>query len=115
MTFLRPTAAATDWHEVAALYALLEGWRSTPALRVNRAFAVGRAAGPAAGLLLLEHSGEIDPSAYPYVFLVRGSLLAELGRGEEARQALALAEQHARNPQERAQIRAQRDKLGEPP
>lgn len=81
-------------------------------MRVNRAFAVARAAGAAAGLALLESTADIDVSSYPYVFLVRGTLLGELGRIDEARQALELAAQHARNPHERAQIRALCEKLG---
>jgi hypothetical protein len=48
-----------------------------------------------------------DVEAYPYVHLVRGSLLAELGQIDAARQALAHAKEHARNAHERAQIRAQ--------
>jgi RNA polymerase sigma-70 factor, ECF subfamily len=109
------TAAETDWREIAALYALLEGWRPSPAIRVNRAFAVSRAEGAAAGLALLERDGHVDANAYPYVFLVRGTLLGELGRVDEARRALELAEQHARNAQERQQIRVQREKLGAAP
>jgi RNA polymerase sigma-70 factor, ECF subfamily len=106
------TSAQTDWPEIAALYALLERWRPTPAVRVNRAFALARAEGAAAGLALLERSADIDANAYPYVFLVRGTLLGELGRVAEARQALELAERHARNDHEREQIRAQRELLG---
>jgi RNA polymerase sigma-70 factor (ECF subfamily) len=49
-----PTASDTDWTEIARLYELLEIWRPTPVVRVNRAFAVGQAAGPEAGLALLE-------------------------------------------------------------
>jgi predicted RNA polymerase sigma factor len=82
-------------------------------VRVNRAFALTRAEGAAAGLALLERNGEIDANAYPYVFLVRGTLLGELGRIEEAKQVLEQAERHARNPHERLQIRAQREKLEE--
>jgi hypothetical protein len=40
-----PTAEATDWREVAALYALLEERRPTHAVRAQRAFAVARAEG----------------------------------------------------------------------
>ena len=105
------TADETDWREIAALYGLLEGRTPSPAVRVNRAFAVARAEGAAAGLALLENTGEIDASSYPYVFLVRGTLLGELGRVEEAKQTLDRAEQHARNAHERAQICAMREKL----
>jgi RNA polymerase sigma-70 factor, ECF subfamily len=100
------TAEETDWREVAALYALLEGFRPTPAVRVNRAFAVARAEGPAAGLALIDANDIVDVGKYPYVHLVRGTLLGELGRIEEARTSLALADEHARNAHELAQIRA---------
>ena len=100
------TAEETDGREIAALYALLEGFRPTPAVRVNRAFAVARADGPAAGLALIDANDIVDVGKYPYVHLVRGTLLGELGRIEEARTSLALADEHARNAHERAQIRA---------
>ena len=35
-----PTADATEWAEIASLYARLEDFRAAPAVRVNRAFAV---------------------------------------------------------------------------
>lgn len=105
------TAEETDWREIAALYALLEGFRPTPAVRVNRAFAVARAEGPAAGLALIDASDVVGISSYPYVHLVRGTLLGELGRGEEARRSLALADEQARNAHERAQIRARMTNL----
>jgi RNA polymerase sigma-70 factor, ECF subfamily len=104
-------ASDTDWNEIAALYALLESFRPIPAVRVNRAFAVARAHGAARGLALLDEAVGLDVESYPYVHLVRGSLLGELGRLDAARQALARAEEHARNPHERAQIRAQMAKL----
>ncbi len=97
-------AEATDWEEIAALYSLLETFRLTPAVRVNRAFAVGRFEGPAQGLALLEQDLAPDVNSYPYVHLVRGALLQESGRHEEARAALTLAQRHARNAAERAQI-----------
>ncbi len=99
-----PSVDATDWKEIAALYALLERFRLTPAVRVNRAFAVARSEGPSQGLALLEPGAEPDVSGYPYVHFVRGALLAETGRHAEARDALLLARQHARNAAERSQI-----------
>jgi RNA polymerase sigma-70 factor (ECF subfamily) len=97
------TAAETDWPEIAALYSLLERFRPTPAVRVNRAFARGKAKGPAEGLLLLSQT-DIDAMAYPYVHVVRAALLEEAGRTAEARMALEEAVRCARNPHERAQI-----------
>lgn len=101
----------TDWREIASLYSLLESFRLTPAIRVNRAFAVARADGAAAGLALLDGDSATDAAGYPYVHLVRGTLLEELGRVDEARMSLALASQHARNAHERAQIQARIERL----
>jgi RNA polymerase sigma-70 factor, ECF subfamily len=98
------TADETDWVEVAALYALLERARPTPAVRVNRAFALGKAKGPDEGLALLAQP-DIDARAYPYVHLVRGALLADAGRKEDAAVELEKATHSARNEHERRQIR----------
>jgi RNA polymerase sigma-70 factor (ECF subfamily) len=73
-------------------------------VRVNRAFAAARSRGPQAGLALLDDRSTIDPSTYPHVHLVRGTLLAELGRIEEARTSLREAQRVARNRAEAAQI-----------
>ncbi|MEX2282835.1 MAG: sigma-70 family RNA polymerase sigma factor [Gemmatimonadota bacterium] len=108
------SAASTDWREIAALYALLETFRPTPAVRVNRAFAVGQSEGPSVGLALLD-AGEPDVSGYPYVHLVRGALLAEMGRHAQARDALLVAHRHARNAAERAQIENRLAMLGTSP
>jgi RNA polymerase sigma-70 factor (ECF subfamily) len=98
------TSAETDWVEIAALYEQLEMVRPTPAVRVNRAFAVAQAQGPLAGLSLLEQ----DPSvaSYPYVHLVKATLLVEIGEREQAHAHLLEAHRHARNAAERGQIEA---------
>jgi RNA polymerase sigma-70 factor (ECF subfamily) len=104
------TAEDTDWQEIAALYALLEGFRPTPGVRVNRAFALGRAKGAAAGLALLKGS-DIDVHAYPYVHLVRGTLLGEAGECAAAAAELELAIHCARNDHERGQIEERLSRL----
>lgn len=108
------TADATEWAEIASLYALLEGFRPTPGVRVNRAFALGQAKGPAEGLKLLERT-DIDAEAYPYVHLVRGALLAEAGDAGEAAHSLKEAARCARNEHERRQIEARIAQLPSPP
>jgi RNA polymerase sigma-70 factor (ECF subfamily) len=97
------TAAETDWPQIASLYVLLEGFRPTPAVRVNRSFAVGKAKGPREGLLLLSQS-DIDVNTYPYVHLVRAALLEEAGQTADARVALEEAARRARNEHEHRQI-----------
>jgi RNA polymerase sigma-70 factor, ECF subfamily len=106
------TADLTEWREIADLYALLETFRPTPAVRVNRALAVGQADGPTAGLTLLEDGAGPDVSGYPYVHLVRGALLEDLGRLDEARQALTRARESSRNAAEREQIDRRLSALG---
>ncbi|MFO0615010.1 MAG: DUF6596 domain-containing protein [Polyangiaceae bacterium] len=96
---------ATEWGEIASLYAVLERFRPTPAVRVNRAFALGRARGAKEGLDLLAES-DVDTASYPYVHLVRGALLAEANEPELALRALREAARAARNRHERDQIEA---------
>jgi len=49
-----PSAGATDWEEIAALYGRLAELERSPVVDLNHAVAVGFAAGPRAGLALLE-------------------------------------------------------------
>lgn len=107
------SADATEWSEIASLYALLEGFRPTPGVRVNRAFALGRAKGPREGLELLARA-DIDAAAYPYVHLVRGALLADAGDAEAAVRSLREAARCARNEHERAQIERRISRLPAP-
>jgi RNA polymerase sigma-70 factor (ECF subfamily) len=109
-THCRAKAAAdTDWSEIAQLYGLLERARPSAGVRVNRAFAVGRAHGAREGLVLLDGS----VAGYPYAELVRGALLEELGRADEAIAALERAASLARNPHEARQVRERIGRLRE--
>lgn len=103
-------AENTEWAEIAALYALLEGFRPTPVVRVNRAFALGKAKGPSDGLQLLARA-DIDSNSYPYVHLVRGALLADAGESGAAAAELQDAMRHARNEHERRQIQQRLSQL----
>jgi RNA polymerase sigma-70 factor (ECF subfamily) len=104
------TANDTAWDEIAALYAMLERFRPTPAVRVNRAFAVSKAEGPASALALLAQT-DIDASAYPYVHLVQATLLSELGDIDAARASFERAFAGARNEEERMQIQERLQQL----
>jgi RNA polymerase sigma-70 factor, ECF subfamily len=91
-----PTAAGTDWAQVAALYGQLERLVPSAVVRLNRAVAVGMRDGPAVGLALveqLEEAGEL--AGYHLLPATRADLLRRLGRTDEAavayREALALA------------------------
>jgi predicted RNA polymerase sigma factor len=49
-----PTAAATDWPQILALYGMLERLAPNPVVTLNRAVAMAMVRGPAAGLALLD-------------------------------------------------------------
>jgi RNA polymerase sigma-70 factor (ECF subfamily) len=101
------TAADTDWAELAGLYELLERARPSAGVRVNRAFAIGKAHGAGEGLALLDGS----VAGYSYAELVRGALLEELGRDDEAITAFERAASTARNAHEALQIRERIDRI----
>ena len=68
-----PTAADTDWAEIAALYGELARMTGSPVVELNRAVAVAMADGPAAGLALvdaLDASGAL--AGYRYLHPRRG-------------------------------------------
>jgi RNA polymerase sigma-70 factor (ECF subfamily) len=99
-----PSAAETDWQQIASLYELLETMRPSMVVRANRAFAVARAEGPAAGLHALDCDPPEGQCDYPYASLVRGVLLEELGRYDEALVYLESARAGARNAAEVDQL-----------
>ncbi|MBV9415875.1 MAG: RNA polymerase sigma factor [Solirubrobacterales bacterium] len=80
-----PTAAETDWREIAMLYDRLSEISPTPVVLLNRAVAVAMANGPASGLELvdkLEQTGSL--SDYYLLPATRADLLRRLGRSREA-------------------------------
>jgi RNA polymerase sigma-70 factor, ECF subfamily len=80
------TAEDTDWPRIAALYGLLGRVRPSPVVELNRAVAVSRAYGPAAGLALADAlAAEPALERYHLLPVVRGDLLEQLGRAAEAR------------------------------
>lgn len=98
-----PTAAQTDWPQIAALYDKLFERQPSPVVALNRAAAVAMARGPQSGLALiddLETSGELH--GYHLLPAARAELLRRLGRLDEAAEAYALALSWARNETERA-------------
>jgi RNA polymerase sigma-70 factor (ECF subfamily) len=75
---LAPSAARTDWPQIAALYATLESLTPVPAVRVNRAVAVAEAHGAAAGLALLDAVDEPALADWHLYWSTRGELLHRL-------------------------------------
>jgi predicted RNA polymerase sigma factor len=78
----------TDWQEILGLYELLAAAWPTPVVELNRAIALGFAAGFAEGLAVLDALAA-DPrlARYPYLAAARGDFLVRLGRPEAARTA----------------------------
>jgi hypothetical protein len=93
----------TDWSRIATLYGLLSHVWPSPVVELNRAVAVGRSAGPAEGLAVLEPITAAGRLAdYPQLAAVRGDLLDRLGDQEGARAEFERAAALTRNAQERA-------------
>src|SRR5262249_9765065 len=76
-------AADSDWAEIEQLYAALERHQPSPVVALNRAVAVSKVRGPEAALAMVELLAP-QLSGYFYFFGVRGALLQQLGRVDEA-------------------------------
>jgi RNA polymerase sigma factor (sigma-70 family) len=96
------TSEQTDWRRIVALYEALARIVPSPVVELNRAVAVAMAAGPAAGLALVDQL-VADPALRNYHLLpsVRGDLLQKLGRLTEARAEFERAAGLTRNARER--------------
>ena len=78
-----PSAADTDWTEIALLYAELARMTRSPVVELNRAVAVAMADGPEAGLELVDQLADVL-AGYPYLHATRADLLRRLDRRDEA-------------------------------
>jgi RNA polymerase sigma factor (sigma-70 family) len=96
------TPEATDWPRIVSLYDRLVQSTRSPVVELNRAVAVSRASGPAAGLEIVD-ALTAEPALAQYHLLpaVRGDLLEKLGRTEEARAEFHRAASMTRNGSER--------------
>ncbi len=99
-----------DWRLVVALYdALVDRW-PTPLYRLNRAIAVARLDGAAAGLAAIDEpqpDGAVlsDTLAdYPYLHSTRGELLLELEKWGDAAEAFGRARSATRNEVEQRHL-----------
>jgi predicted RNA polymerase sigma factor len=103
----------TDWERIAALYERLARVAPSPVVELNRAVAVGMAAGPAAGLALVDRlAAEPALRAYHLLPSVRGDFLEKLGRLDEARVELERAAALTRNERERRLLLSRAAKCG---
>jgi RNA polymerase sigma-70 factor, ECF subfamily len=103
-------AKDTDWSEIERLYATLERLQPSPVVTLNRAVAVSKLRGPEEALALIEPLAS-DLGGYFYFFGLKGALLLQLRRPQEARSAFDRAIALANTPAEAAHIRMQLDRL----
>jgi RNA polymerase sigma factor (sigma-70 family) len=97
---MAPSFEATDWPHIVRLYDGLLALAPSPVIRLNRAIALGRVAGPEAALAEVEALRDaLD--RYHLLHATRAELLRALGRGDEARAADARALTLTENPAER--------------
>jgi len=83
-----PSAKATDWPQILALYEVLEEVSPGPVVTLNRAVAVARVHGPRAGLALLGTLDTDERMAYTHrLEAVRGHLLEQAGDLASARES----------------------------
>ncbi|HEX4259395.1 MAG TPA: sigma-70 family RNA polymerase sigma factor [Streptosporangiaceae bacterium] len=103
----------TDWPEIVGLYDLLMRSWPSPVVALNRAVAIGFAAGPAAGLAALDElAASPELAGYGYLAAARASFLRRLDRPDEARLAYSEALLLTGNDVERDFLAARLDELG---
>jgi RNA polymerase sigma-70 factor (ECF subfamily) len=106
-----PSAAATDWLQIAGLYGELRRRADSPIVQLNHAVASGMALGPQSGLNLLAQLGDTLNDFAPY-HLARADMLRRLGQAATARAAYYTALDLTQNTVEREFIRSQLAALG---
>jgi RNA polymerase sigma-70 factor, ECF subfamily len=100
----------TLWKEIDSLYQALEALQPSPVVTLNRAVAVWKLQGAEAALEMIDPlKSELD--AYFYLHGLRGALLKELHRLDEARDALNRAIALANSVAEAKLIRRELDSL----
>lgn len=105
-----PTARATDWSQIVALYDRLTTLDTSPIVRLNRAVAVAEVDGPEVALTEIDRLAEaLD--AYHAFHAARADLLRRLGRRSASRTAYDRAIELSGNPAERAYLTRRRDEL----
>ena len=108
-----PTAAATDWGEIVALYDVLVRLEPSPVIELNRAVAVAMRDGPGAGLALIDailERGELG--SYRFAHAARADLCRRLGRTADARAAYERALELAQQESERRFLERRLSELG---
>jgi RNA polymerase sigma-70 factor (ECF subfamily) len=98
-----PSAEATDWRQIAALYGSLAHLAPSMVVEVNRAVAVAMAQGTQAGLERLLRLARLAEGFYPY-HAARAELLRRSGELEAAAEAYQRAVALCGNNAERAHL-----------
>jgi RNA polymerase sigma-70 factor, ECF subfamily len=109
---LAPSFAATDWEQIAALYALLERSDPSPVVALNRALAVSFADSPEAALSLLEELTE-ELSEYSSFHAALADVQRRMGDVPTARSAYERALALTDNAGERQFLERRINQLGE--
>jgi RNA polymerase sigma-70 factor (ECF subfamily) len=95
------TAEETNWEQIVLLYDALMQVSPSPIVALNRAVAVGKSQGPAAGLdALAGLDSDSALAGYHLLPSVRGDLLMKMGRYAEAREETQRAITMTRNLRE---------------
>jgi RNA polymerase sigma-70 factor (ECF subfamily) len=108
-----PTAEATDWRQIAALYDTLARMTPSMVVEVNRAVAVAMAYGVPVGLEMLLRLQDQAAGYYPY-HAARADLLQRAGQREAAADAYRQALELCRNSAERAYLQRRLDEMESP-
>jgi len=103
-----PTAAATDWRQILALYDQHLAIAPNPVVELNRAVAVAEVEGPDAALALINR---LDLNDYRLFHAIRADLLRRLGRTAEASRAYTAAIALSENVAERDFLESRRRAL----
>ena len=103
-----PTAEATDWGQIIALYDQLYALRPNTVVALNRSVAVAELHGPVEGLAALAEIDQPSLENYQPYHAARADLLARAGRRDEALDAYDRAVELTTNPVERAFLVRQR-------
>jgi RNA polymerase sigma-70 factor (ECF subfamily) len=107
-----PSAAATDWSQIAALYELLLRIEPSPVIELNRAVAVAMRDGPAAGVALIDAIlARGDLLDYHLAHSARAELCRRSGRFADAKISYQRAIDLARQEPERRFLQRQLEKL----
>jgi RNA polymerase sigma factor (sigma-70 family) len=111
-----PSAEATDWREILALYEVLMQISDNPIVELNHAVAVAMAQGPRAGLGLLEKLEADGRIAEDHrLHAVRGHLREMAGDHAAARESYETAARRATNPPQQRYLRGRAARLAEEP